>query len=65
MPRWLEGPIDEGSIDESGECTLKSPESDPGYEQYIFHDSVSRGERIVKQFRAGVVHVTTYSLKDK
>jgi hypothetical protein len=25
LPRWLEGPLEEGSIDESGEITHKSP----------------------------------------
>ena len=59
LPRWLEGPLEEGSIDESKEV------SDSGHEQYTFHDSVSRGKRLVKQYSAGIVHETTYSLQDQ
>ena len=58
LPRWLEAPLDEGSIENSKIEVESNPES------YIFHDSTTKGRRVMKRYEAGVVYETTHPLND-
>ena len=58
LPRWLEAPLDEGSIQES----IGTSESD--VVSYNFYDNIVGNERVTKRYRAGMVYETTLPLND-
>jgi hypothetical protein len=58
LPRWLEAPLDEGSIQES----IGTSESE--VVSYNFYDNIVGNERVTRRYRAGVVYETTLPLND-